>query len=61
MPGYKLTIPRDVHAAAPGQGNAVGHFWQTGDATTHQYYVGRHIPASDYASLTRSCTPTGAR
>ena len=31
------------------------HFWQTGDATTHQYYVGRHNPASDYSSL-----PVGA-
>jgi PKD repeat protein len=31
------------------------HFWQTGNATAHQYYVGKHNPAASYSAL-----PVGA-
>ena len=27
------------------------HFWQTGNSTTHQYYVGKHNPAASYSAL----------
>lgn len=27
------------------------HYWQTGNSTAHQYYVGKHNPAASYAAL----------
>ena len=35
------------------------HYYQTGDSTTHQYYLGRHNPASDYSALPVGAPSTG--
>lgn len=35
------------------------HFWQTGSATNHQYYVGKHNPAASYSALPLGAPSSG--